>query len=216
MNNYTALGLFLAFVVASYRTSRLAAGAVDRRRYTNAFIALALILSFSAGLLQRDFYPFCQWPLVAGVLPDGVFSPRIALVASDGTEHDVDYRIWVPLAIDELNAWIDGRFQSLSSRDRREVAAWLLQHADSARRAILANGRVTELGSLGPISAPYFLQHKRIWSDVREAPTYPFVAIRFYRDRWSIAGRARGLPIRHDLFYEYDTRTARELAWRSR
>ena len=37
------------------------------RRAVNAFLLYTLAASFGAGLLQRDLWPFSDWPLVAGI-----------------------------------------------------------------------------------------------------------------------------------------------------
>ena len=208
VNNLLAAGLFCIFAWAALLAARTSGDAAVRRRTTTAFIGLALVLSFGAGLLQRDFYPFCPWPLVAGVLPDTVGSPRLAAVTDDGMEHRIDYRAWMPLPIDEFNSWIDARFEHLTLDDQRAAAAWLLRHADSARARARAAGGIGELGALGPLSAPFFLQHERLWSSAVAVPARRFVAIRFYRDRWSIRGREHGAPKSHHLFFEYDSRVA--------
>ena len=72
MRDLIRLGVFGGFVglgvlvaLASWRS-----GSPWSRRASNVFLTYTLIVSFGAGILQRDFWPFSTWPLVAALHPE--------------------------------------------------------------------------------------------------------------------------------------------------
>jgi hypothetical protein len=202
--NLLAGGVFAGFVMTGVAVLA-ARGADARRARVRLFLAYSVAVSFAAGLGQRDLWPFSAWPLVAGVLPRAVTHPRLLAVDAKGGEHAIDYRAWQPLGFDELVSWIEAEFPRLAPADRDTVAAYLLGQAEQARRRARSGGAVGELDRfLGPLSAPYFLLHPRLWDEPAGAPAEPFVRLRLYRERWDLLERQRGVaaPVRA-LVFEY-------------
>jgi hypothetical protein len=183
----------------------LGACARRSRRWANAFLIYAVLLSSSPGLLQLDAWPFSAWPLVAGTLPSRVTYLRLVAVDGQGREHEVDYRAWQPLMVDELHAWLDLRFPKLSEATKREAAAYLLERAEAGRRAARAGQPIALAGEwLGPLVAPYFILHPRLWRAPEDAPARPFVGIRLYAESWTLGERLRtGVPPSRRLSFEY-------------
>jgi hypothetical protein len=179
--------------------------AARNRRWANAFVVYAVLLSSTPGLLQLDAWPFSAWPLVAGTLPSRVSFLRVLAVDDQGREHDVDYRGWHPLMVDELYAWLDSRFQKLPESRQRAAAAYLLGRAEAARRAARAGEPIAFAGNrLGPFAAPFFLLHPRLWDEPGVTPPQPFVGMRLYRESWTLGERLRAgeVPTRR-LLFEY-------------
>jgi hypothetical protein len=160
---------------------------------SSAFIAFSLVASFGAGLAQRNLWPFSPWPLVAGIHPAAATHARLVAVDGTGVEHGVDYRAWEPMAIDELYSWLQGPFMSLEEEQKEAAFAWLLLRAEKGRRRALAGEAPSDRSSiLGPLEAPLFLLHPRIWDDAGAVPAAPFTGLRLYLESWDVEGRARG------------------------
>jgi hypothetical protein len=182
--------VFVGLGLAAIRSERRAGR--GRRSFVNAFLIYALAASFGAGLAQRDAWPFSAWPLVAGRLPPTVTHPRLVAVDGAGREHDVDYRAWQPLGVDELLSWLDAGFPKLSAEAQQRAFGFLLGRAEQARRQARAGEPVGECDRLlGPLAAPYFLLHPKLWSDPARVPESPFVGVRFYRETWNLEQRRR-------------------------
>jgi hypothetical protein len=128
--NVLALVLFVAFVAAAVRAGART-GPEDRRRRIHHFLLLACAGSFGAGLAQRDAWPFCAWPLVAGRVPVLVTQPRVFVVDSAGEEYPADYRAWRPFSYVELLSWLDKDFMRLTPDARRRAALHLVVTAGS-------------------------------------------------------------------------------------
>lgn len=191
LNILAGLG-FAGFVLVALAAAAAPPGSRRRKARVQAFLLYSVAISFGAGLTQRDAWPFSAWPLVAGVLPASVTHPRLVAVDERGVEHAVDYRAWQPLGFDELMSWIGAEFPRLPPAVRDRVAAYLLDQAERARRRARAGGGVGRFDRLlGPLSAPYFLLHPRIWTRADDVPEKPFVRLRVYQERWDLLERQR-------------------------
>ena len=109
---------------------------VDRRCLINAFLLTALFASSSAGLSQRDMWPFSSWKMMTGVTPPSTRAlPTLDILGVDasGNEQAIDYRAWNPLSPEELNSWVRHDFYRLDSGARDRVASYLLRRSNQAR-----------------------------------------------------------------------------------
>ena len=175
-----------------------------RRTLVNAFIAYTLMVSFGAGLGQREVWPFSSWPLVAEVMPDTITHPRFKAVDSRGREHEIDHRAYAPIVFQELMGWEGGKFWRLDPAARDRAAAHLLSVVENARARWAAGDRSTPFDRyLGPLAAPFFLGHPDRWSD-GAVPEAAFVGLRIYHETWNVEERWKD-PSRVDrvLLYEY-------------
>jgi hypothetical protein len=199
-----ALG-FLAFVTAGVRLWKTGLSAEAYRRRVNVFLAVILMVSFAAGLGQRDLWPFSSWPLVAGTLDDEITQPRMVAVDADGAEHDVDVRAWQPLSFDELMSWMDLVFPTLDADARSRAAAHLVGLAERARLRAVAGEPIGSWSRyLGPLTAPTFILHPYRWSDRSKIPARELTGLRFYHETWSLSARARGAhTLRRQLVFRY-------------
>jgi hypothetical protein len=175
------------------------------RRALNVFLIYSLLVSFGAGLLQRDFWPFSNWPLVAGRHGPSAVYPRLVAVDVRGREHDVDYRAWQPFVHDELMAWIDGRLFELPPADRDRAAAYLVGLAEWGRVRASVGRRVGYFDRFfGPLAAPYFLLHPKRWSTPAATPPDAFNGLRLYRETWNLdERRANPAAFQRALVFEY-------------
>jgi hypothetical protein len=199
-----------AFLILGYAVLGLAAGmsrrgAVDNRRLVNIFVLYTLALSFGAGLSQRDIWPFSAWPLVAGTVPTPVTHPRLLATDAEGREHEIDYRAWGPLEIDELIAWEEKNFSALDLGSQNRVAAYLLGIIERARQRWAAGDPERHFDRyLGPLSAPFFLGHPERWVPGVRVPEQPLVGLRLYKETWSVEERRRDPgDVSRKLVYEY-------------
>ncbi len=188
-----ALALFAAMVTASLRVSAYSGSPAARTERVHALIAVALVGSFTAGVFQRELWPFSSWPLVAGTLGDTVTQGRLVGVDGDGREHDIDARAWQPLAFDELMSWMQTEFPKLEPTSKQRAAAYLLDTVEAARlRTREGNAVGSSRRILGPLAAPSFILHPLSWNDPFAVPDQPFVLLRWYQESWSLNARAAG------------------------
>ncbi len=180
---YLLVGLGL---VVSERRS----GGSGRRTAVSLFLLYVLGAGFGAGLTQRDLWPFAAWPIKALIPFPDVGTQRVVAVDARGVEHNIDYRAWQPLGIDELTPWIIFRLPRLPPDAQDRAAAYLLGRAETAR--LRARGAAGDFeGSLGPLTAPSFLLHPRIWRGPADVPAEPFVGLRVYEETWNLRERRR-------------------------
>jgi hypothetical protein len=184
---------FLGFLGAALLVALSERGWIHpRRRFVNAFLLYAVAASFGAGLAQKDAWPFSKWPMAGGRAEPRGSTIRIVAVDEDGVEHGVDYRAWQPMAFDELIPWLHRTFPRLPRASQDRVAAHLLEKAESARKRAGAGEDTGHLGGvLGPLAAPEFDLHPRLWSRPGSVPARPFVALRIYRETWDQEERRR-------------------------
>ena len=196
---------FVVFVLAAVFVWLPAPPAAYRLR-VNGLIAVVLLISATSGLTQRNLWPFSSWPLVAGTLTDEVSFGRILALDSKGVEHEVDYRAWQPLAIDELMSWLDLVYPKLPADRQHQSIAELLQLAEKARVRARAGGRVGLNDRLfGPLTAPYFILHPTRWTDPASVPPEPFEKIRYVRDTWHLSEGPHGSSASRRTVFEYPT-----------
>ena len=206
MKDVLRIGCIAGFVVLGLAAAwREQTSPAAHRRAVNAFLVYTLLTSFGAGLLQRDLWPFSNWPLVAGIQRPVVQQPRLVAVDRLGTEQAVDYRAWQPFVSDELLAWADGRFFKLGPADRDKAADFLVELSEHNRQQATREKQVGSFDRFwGPLSAPYFLLHPRVWSSSATVPPQPLVGLRLYREKWNIEERARTpQSVERLLVYEY-------------
>jgi hypothetical protein len=201
ITGYIALGLF-----AAWRAH--ASPGPAARRAVNAFLLYTLAAGFGAGLLQKDLWPFSNWPLVAAVHEPYVRHFRLVAVDRVGGEHDVDYRAWQPFVSDELLAWAQRPMFDLEPADRERAAEYLLTLAEAGRQAARRGERVGYFDRLwGPLAAPYFLLHPKLWSTPATTPAEPLVALRLYQETWNLDDRRKNpSAVQRTVIYEYRAR----------
>lgn len=167
----------------------------NRRRSINAFLFVSLLVSFAAGLTQRNMWPFSSWPVLAMPLPASTRdlpTPRIVGVDAKGNEYDIDYRAWKPLSLEELTSWLRGHFFQLDPLARDRVGSYLLDCANRAReQALSPAGLAYPNRWLGPLTAPTHMLHPHIWSHLESVPRNSFVGLRIYEESWDLEGRLR-------------------------
>jgi hypothetical protein len=178
---------FLGFLLAALLVRLSERGwTFPRRRCVNVFLLYAILASFGAGLSQKDAWPFAKWPMAGGRAGSRASTIRIVAVDEAGAEHGIDYRAWQPMAFDELMPWMHRTFPRLPRASQDQVAAHLLDKAESARRKAAAGRGVGYLDRfLGPLAAPEFDLHPRLWPAPGRVPPRPFVALRVYRETWN-------------------------------
>lgn len=203
MTNLAAALVFAGFIGIALSLMRWA-GAPPRAA-VHRLLAYVLVVSFGAGLAQRDLWPFAAWPLVAGRVSDVVTHPRLVAVDGAGTEHDVDPRAWYPIAYLELNSFVNRVLPDLNPASRDSVGRWLLARANRARDRVAAGEPIEGFDRiLGPLTAPFFILSPRRWTSPATTPPDRLVGLRLYRESWDPEGRARGLTITsRQLVFEY-------------
>jgi hypothetical protein len=166
-----------------------------RRRLTNVFLLVVLIVSFGAGLTQHNLWPFSSWPVLAYPVSTGSNYrplPRIMGVDISGNEYDIDYRAWRPLALEELLSWIKLHFARLDPAARDRVGAYLLRRSNLAREQALSSAGLPYPNRwFGPLTAPTHMLHPAIWSHLESVPRNSFVELRVYEEAWNLEERHR-------------------------
>ena len=130
---------------------------------------------------------------------------RIVGVDANGSEHEIDYRAWNPLSLEELYTWINRYFFRMDPVSRDRVASYLLQLSNHAReRAISQGGLHFSNHWLGPLTAPTHLLHPAIWSHADGVPRNTFLGLRIYQESWDLeAGASAPAKNERVLVYEY-------------
>ena len=202
MNDALAALAFLLLVLGALSVSRARDPQIERAR-VRRFIGIAVGLSMAVGLGQLDLYPFCSWPLVAGLVPDTITAPRLVGVDAAGVDIALDARALRPIPPDELWSWLSGRFVTLPSPVQDSIAEWIVLHAETARARAAGGRGIGEFGLLGPVGAPFFLLHPRPWDEPGLVPSTPIVGVRLYRERWPLGSKRAGKAPRRDLLYAW-------------
>jgi hypothetical protein len=166
-------------------------GPARRRSAASLLIAYTLLLSFGAGIAQRDAWPFSAWSLAANRLDPSITYDVLLAVDADGREHDVDYRAWRPLGFDEQLSWVQQELPELGPAAQARVAADLLARAERCRQEA-RRGEGCARDRLGPLTAPDFLLHPRLWSGPAAVPNQPFVRLRLYHETLRLAAPSEG------------------------
>ena len=211
MVNLIALLSFAGLLVAATAVligTRAGLGVPARQRAVSLFLVYVCGVSLTAGLSQRDLWPFSSWALMIGAAPTDIGDdPENLLVLgvdTAGREHPIDYRAWQPLGVEELQAWLRIRFGKLPPDARDRVAGYLIGLAEAGRTAV-KRGRSPGYFDrfLGPFTAPTHQLHPPIWNRPEDAPPFPFVGLLIYREYWNLeARRSDGTQIRRVLVYQ--------------
>jgi hypothetical protein len=202
---FVALGLWVAAAAALHADER------QQRLATNCFLAFAVFVSFAAGLSQRDAWPFSSWTMMVGLTPPATRTiPTLRIVGLDATggEHDIDYRSWQPLSLEELHAWLKVKFPRLDPAAKERVAGYLLDRANGAREQAMSPAGIAYANQWPwPWSAPTHLLHPAIWSDPERVPRTRFVGLRIYEESWDLLTTGGNKPdVARTLQYEYPSR----------
>lgn len=186
------------------RTSR----ARQYRRAIDAFLIYTLAVSFGAGLTQQDLWPFTTWPLVAGIYPPVAQQVRLVVLDRDGQERDVDYRAWQPFVIEELLGWANGRLLRLAPPDQDRAGDFLVSLVERGATQAARGDSVGYFNRLwGPLTAPSFLLHPKLWGARDAVPPLPLSGLRFYRETWNLEERLRTpSAVERVVMYEYRRR----------
>ncbi len=197
---YLAIGLFTVW--------RVRGGAANGRAAVNLFLIYTLAVSFGAGLLQRELWPFSTWPLIAAIHGPVAHKTRLVAVDAGGHERTVDFRAWQPFVYEELLAWVDKQLPLLSPPEQDEAGAYLVQLAERGREAARAGQPIGTFDRrLGSFRLPYFLLHPRAWTSPADAPADAFVGVRFYHETWNLEERRLDPgAFQRTLVYEYPRR----------
>jgi len=157
-----------------------------RRRAINALIAYVLILLVAMSLTGRDAWPLATFPMMANDRSMvGNVETMIALraVTADGSEWEVDPLAWSPLTNQSIRGWFENAFYTTTPEQRRDVAQFLLQKAEGARRSRAARLRFGNERVLGVFAAPdTYAYHSAV-----PFSSSPYVGIRVYRLQWVAA-----------------------------
>lgn len=202
MNVISAI-CFVGFVALG-----LAVACNRSRSLTNLFIAYVVLVSFAAGLSQRDMWPFSSWTMFVGLTPPATRTiPTLRIAGLDGTggEHDIDYRAWQPLSLEELQSWMNRDFFTMDRPAQDRVGAFFLGEANRAREQALApSGLSYPNRLLGRFTAPTHVLHPAIWSHAGAVPPSSFVVLRIYQESWNLELRATDAArVTRVLKYEY-------------
>jgi hypothetical protein len=198
---FVALGVLVAFAGCVFAEPA-------KRKVTNIFLAFALFVSLSAGVTQHNMWPFSSWPVLAMPMPASTRelpTPRIVAVDADGGEHGIDYRAWQPLALEELNSWLNLHFFKLNAAAQNRIGTYFLDRANVAReQALSPSGLAYPNRWLGTFTAPTHMLHPAIWAHADNVPKTSFVKIRIYKESWSLEERRHDpSAVTRELAYEY-------------
>lgn len=196
---------FIGFGLAIVWAERFGKPTPRRTVLVNTFLLYCLLVSFGAGLTQREAWPFSTWPLVAGIHPASATHSRLVTVDVSGIEHNIDYRAWQPLVSDELLAWFDAKLLLLDTSAQELVCNYLLDLVETSRmNARLGKGVGYFNRYFGPLTAPYFLLHPALWAAPDRVPAAPFVGLRLYRETWNLEQRQQDPGrVTRNLVYDY-------------
>jgi len=188
-NLVPALGwvVFLLSAARVWWTEHTGRSTLTRRRAVNALLVFTLGISMAAGLSRRELWPFSAWSMIPDVRSPEVGHARVFAIGADGQEYVVDSRSWHPLQWEELIAWLDLRFTTLTPAEQDEASRWLLDRANAGRVQARDGRRVGYLHRfLGPLTAPEHMLHPTVWSRPDDAPPEPFVGVRVIREWWNV------------------------------
>jgi hypothetical protein len=203
-----AVAVLTAYVILAARAGRRSATTSDGRRAISTWLLYTTLVVAAIGTLQFDLWPFSAWPLVAAVAGPKTQLARMVAVGVSGREYDIDYRVWQPLIVEELLGWGTGRLRVLPPDAREDAGRYLLAAVERGAGEVRAGRPAGHLDRwLGPLAAPSFLLHPRIWNTPRDVPPEPLIGLRLYNESWDIEARARGdMAIERTLLYEYSRR----------
>jgi len=181
------LGSFAMFLILGVRLAVAPEG--RRRRAATVFIACFLIINSFAGISQIDNWPFTANTLAVGRgrVNSRSYVTRFYGVDAKGREWALDPLTWSPVFDSILQYWVESRYPS-DPRQQKETAEFLLRKANEGRARLYAGRGIGFEKRIGPLHAPYWWLRARN----RQVPPEPYVAVRLYRDRFSVAAMAAG------------------------
>lgn len=178
MSELAKAALFLGFVALGVRL-RFAREPRRRARALAGFVAYAVVASALAGFSQKDAWPFSPYTLAA--FRARADSPQCLTefvgVDAAGREWKVDTYAWGAVYDSPLQYWFEQSYARLDREDKRQVLAFLLGRAESARARLARGERVGYERRLGPAHAPYWWLLPRS----KQAPSTPLSGLRVYR-----------------------------------
>ncbi len=203
-----AVAALTVYVILAARAGRRRATTPEGRRAISAWLLYTTLVVGAIGTLQIDLWPFSAWPLVAAVAGPRTQLARMVAVGVSGREYDIDFRVWQPLIIEELLGWTTGRLRTLPREARDDAGQYLLATVERGVAEVSAGRPAGYLDRwLGPLAAPSFLLHPRIWNTPRDVPPESLIGLRLYNESWDIDARARGdMAMERTLLYEYSRR----------
>ncbi len=179
--------MFLGAAMVVAFVERGGRGDSARRIASNILLAVALGISFTAGLTRRSLWPFEAWPMFQYVQPQVTTTRALVAVDTDGREYPIDYRAWQPLQSEELISWFRRVFPTLSPDAQDSVGAFLLNGVNTARTRAITGASVGYLNRfLGPLAAPSHFLHRRYWNEPGAIPPTPFVVLQLVEDTWDV------------------------------
>ena len=198
------LGLFLGFVAGAV----IVAGAKNRpedtrRTITTGFLLYALCASFAVGLIQREAWPFSNWPMDNNVLDTAFASFRLAGVDAGGREYPLDLRAFQPVAWGDLSIWV-AQVVPQDPATFDAAAPWLIDRLNGARARVEAGGSAGTWDRFwGPLTAPETVLLPKIWRAQDKQPPIRFVGLRVYVDHSNLNDDPSGAPsIRPELIHQ--------------
>jgi len=196
---------YLLLAARVWWMERAQRGTHARRRAVNALLVFTLGISLTAGLTRRELWPFSAWSMIPDVRSPEVGHARVFALGAHGREFVVDSRSWHPLQWEELIAWLDLRFPTLSATERDIASRWLLDRANTGRQQARDGRRIGYLHRwLGPLTAPEHMLHPRVWSHADDVPAEPFVGIRVVREWWNVdVGRQDSTTIEREVLHDF-------------
>lgn len=203
------LTVFAAFVALGLSTSLPRRPWRARRGRVSCFIAFFVAVSLAVGLSARESWPFAAWNLVSGRSPKQVTNYDFELLSTDGRRVRLDPRVWQPASDNEiLDGWVAWHINDLTSRERDELARFVLDRAERARQSLRSGGDVGVNGAyLGPLAAPYAFQRRPLWRTAADVPDTPFVEIRLIREQWDVRARFNDESlVRREVAHEFRAR----------
>jgi hypothetical protein len=178
---------FVLFIFLGLRISR-PSDPIRRRKKITTFIVFTIAMHLATGISQRDAWPFSPYPLMRGRWNEKWQYSKVVIVGVDvsAKEWPLDAMTWSPVFPLVLQEWFNTYFPTLSSAERRNDLAFLLQKAEVARERMRAGQRIGNEKFLGPLTASDWWLYER----VREASPSRFTALRVYREMWFPEKRA--------------------------
>ncbi len=201
------LAVFLGFVLSGLLVAhrgRASGPRPGQRARVNWLLAYVLVVTAAVGFLQKESWPFSNWALIHHLSPKRISGfLELELLDAAGRGYPADFRIWEPLATEELNAWMSRYFRGLDPEARARVAAFMLARAEAARLRLRAGNPVgLNAWVLGPLAAPYHFQRRPAWRAASDVPATPFTGLRVWELEWDVEARLQdeGRVARHLLF----------------
>jgi hypothetical protein len=171
----------IAGFIAAGALLRLAP-ASRRRSAVRLFIAYSIAVSLLTIAARIDCWPFSTFSLMAWDLRDNYEMKTMNVfraVDTAGNEWPLDPSAYAPVRPHNVRVWFTQVYPRLDDQRRRSALLFLLQRAESSRRAQARGSTIGEERLLGPLAAPGEYLYRR----ERQSPL-PYIALRVYEFRW--------------------------------